>query len=674
MYNIRVEIEQKRGLMAKQTADSYDASQIQVLEGLEPVRKRPGMYIGSTGYDGVHHLIKEIADNCIDEAIAGYGTMVTIELLEDGGCRVTDNGRGIPVDVHPKTGKSTLETVLTVLHAGGKFGGGGYKVSSGLHGVGSSVVNALSTKFVAEVSHGGELYQIEFAEGKPLNELKNLGKTDMPRGTRITFYPDTKIFKEFTKFDYSWVLDYLRHQAYLTKGVRAKVYDYRTGDRYEFYFDGGIKSYVKHLNFGKDVLEDEIFYVEKQVEDSMVEIAMQYNDSYTENVMAFANNVYNPEGGMHLVGFRSAMTRVINDYARKNGLLKEKEDNLTGDDIREGQTAVILVKLPDPQFEGQTKNKLGNPEVRRYVESVTNEYYSYYLEEHPAAAKKIIGKAILAARARKAARAARENVIRKGVLEGSSLPGKLADCSSRNPDECELYIVEGDSAGGSAKVGRDSRTQAILPLRGKVLNTERARLDRMLNNNEIVSLIKGLGVGIGDQFDIKGLRYNRIIIMTDADVDGSHIATLLLTFFFRYMTEVIESGHIYLAKPPLFELTRSGNKESDFIYDEPDLDVLLDKQIAARKTNGTKVDGAAERFKQAGYTDQKRYKGLGEMDATQLWETTMNPEKRVLIQVKVADAEKADAIFNKLMGDEVELRKSFIQARAKDVNLDDLDV
>ncbi|HMU11733.1 MAG TPA: DNA topoisomerase (ATP-hydrolyzing) subunit B [Candidatus Nanoperiomorbaceae bacterium] len=660
--------------MAKQTADSYDASQIQVLEGLEPVRKRPGMYIGSTGYDGVHHLIKEIADNCIDEAIAGYGTMVTIELLEDGGCRVTDNGRGIPVDVHPKTGKSTLETVLTVLHAGGKFGGGGYKVSSGLHGVGSSVVNALSTKFVAEVSHGGELYQIEFAEGKPLSELKNLGKTDMPRGTRITFYPDTKIFKEFTKFDYSWVLDYLRHQAYLTKGVRAKVYDYRTGDRYEFYFDGGIKSYVKHLNFGKDVLEDEIFYVEKQVEDSMVEIAMQYNDSYTENVMAFANNVYNPEGGMHLVGFRSAMTRVINDYARKNGLLKEKEDNLTGDDIREGQTAVILVKLPDPQFEGQTKNKLGNPEVRRYVESVTNEYYSYYLDEHPAAAKKIIGKAILAARARKAARAARENVIRKGVLEGSSLPGKLADCSSRNPDECELYIVEGDSAGGSAKVGRDSRTQAILPLRGKVLNTERARLDRMLNNNEIVSLIKGLGVGIGDQFDIKGLRYNRIIIMTDADVDGSHIATLLLTFFFRYMTEVIESGHIYLAKPPLFELTRSGNKESDFIYDEPDLDVLLDKQIAARKTNGTKVDGAAERFKQAGYTDQKRYKGLGEMDATQLWETTMNPEKRVLIQVKVADAEKADAIFNKLMGDEVELRKSFIQARAKDVNLDDLDV
>lgn len=660
--------------MAKQTASNYDASQIQVLEGLEPVRKRPGMYIGSTGYDGVHHLIKEIADNCIDEAIAGYATTVTVELLEDGGCRVTDDGRGIPVDFHPKTGKSTLETVLTVLHAGGKFGGGGYKVSSGLHGVGSSVVNALSTKFIAEVSHDGELYRLEFKEGLPVTKLENLGKTDMPRGTRITFYPDTKIFKEFAKFDYDWVLDYLRHQAYLTKGVIAKVYDYRTDERYEFYFDGGIKAYVKHLNFGKDVVDDDIFYVEKQVEDSMVEVAMQYNDGYTENVMAFANNVHNPEGGMHLIGFRSAMTRVINDYARKNGLLKEKEDNLTGDDIREGQTAVILVKLPDPQFEGQTKNKLGNPEVRRYVESVMNEYYSYYLEEHPSTARKIVGKAILAARARKAARAARENVIRKGVLEGGSLPGKLADCSSRNPKECELYIVEGDSAGGSAKVGRDSRTQAILPLRGKVLNVERARLDRMLNNNEIVSLIKGIGVGIGDQFSIEGLRYWRIIIMTDADVDGSHIATLLLTFFFRYMPEVIEGGHVYLAKPPLFELTHSGNKPSDFIYDEPDLEVLLERRIKERRAAGTKIDATTERFKQAGYTDQKRYKGLGEMDATQLWETTMNPEKRVLMQVKVADVEKADAVFNKLMGDEVELRKSFIQARAKDVDLEDLDV
>jgi DNA gyrase subunit B len=672
--------------MAKQTkpnADDYDASQIQVLEGLEPVRKRPGMYIGSTGYDGVHHLIKEIADNCIDEAIAGYASLVKVELLADGGCRVTDDGRGIPVDTVDKTGKSGLETVLTVLHAGGKFGGGGYKVSSGLHGVGSSVVNALSTDFVAEVSHHGELYRMEFHTGVPVGPMENLGKTDMPRGTRITFYPDTTIFKEFKEFDYNFVESYLRHQAYLVKGLRAQVVDYRTNDkgqdeknphRYQFYFDGGIKSYVKHMNLGKEVLDDSIFYVEKQVEDSLIEVAIQYNDGFAENVMAFANNVYNPDGGMHVQGFRTAMTRVVNDYARKNGLLKEKEENLTGDDIREGQTAVILVKLPDPQFEGQTKNKLGNPEVRRYVDSVTSEYFAYYLEENPNVAKKIVGKAVLAARARKAARAARDSVIRKGVLDGSNLPGKLADCSSRNPRECELYIVEGDSAGGSAKTGRDSRVQAILPLRGKVLNTERARLDRMLHNAELVSLIKGMGVGIGDQFDIKGLRYWRIIIMTDADVDGSHIATLLLTFFFRYMPQVVQEGHIYLAKPPLFELVRGGNKVSDFIYDEPDLEPMLDKRIAERKAEGVKIDPTAEKFKQAGYTDQKRYKGLGEMDATQLWETTMNPEKRVLTQVKVADAEKADAIFNKLMGDEVELRKTFIQTRAKDVDLEDLDV
>ncbi|HET6622761.1 MAG TPA: DNA gyrase subunit B, partial [Candidatus Saccharimonadales bacterium] len=529
--------------MAKQkTVSDYDASQIQVLEGLEPVRKRPGMYIGSTGYDGVHHLIKEIADNCVDEAIAGHATFVDIKLLADGGVTVTDDGRGIPVDKHPKTGKSTLETVLTVLHAGGKFGGGGYKVSSGLHGVGSSVVNALSTKFIAEVVKGGQLYRLEFETGVPQGALKKVGPTDRPQGTSITFYPDATIFKETIEFDYKWVLDYLRHQAYLTKGMKARVEDERSGERYAFYFDGGIKSYVKHLNIGKDILSDNIFYVERQVEDCMVEVAIQYNDSYVETVKAFANNVFNPEGGTHMVGFRSAMTRVINDYARKNSLLKEKEDNLTGDDIREGLTAVILVKLPDPQFEGQTKNKLGNPEMRRYVEQVMNEYFAYYLEEHPASAKRIIGKAILAARARKAARAARDNVIRKGALDGLSLPGKLADCSSKDPKNSELYIVEGDSAGGSAKSGRDSKTQAILPLRGKVLNVERARLDRMLNNNEIVSLIKALGVGIDEQFDIGGLRYDRIIIMTDADVDGSHIATLLMTFFFRYMKEIVDGG------------------------------------------------------------------------------------------------------------------------------------
>lgn len=659
-------------------ADEYDASQIQVLEGLEPVRKRPGMYIGSTGYDGWHHLIKEIADNCVDEAIAGFATTVKVELLPDGGCRVTDNGRGIPVDKHPKTHVSTLETVLTVLHAGGKFGGGGYKVSSGLHGVGSSVVNALSEKFIAEVSHHGELYRVEFSEGKEIGKIKNLGKTDMPRGTRITFYPDTKIFKEFKKFDRNWVMKYLRHQAYLTKGIRAKLIDYRENEqhpfRYEFYFDGGIKSYVKHLNMGKDTLSPDIFYVDKKVEDTEVEIALQYNDGYSENVMPFANNVYNPEGGSHLVGFRSAMTRVINDYARKNNLLKEKEDNLTGDDIREGQTAVILVKIPDPQFEGQTKNKLGNPETRRYVDQVMSEYFSYYLEENPAAAKAIVNKAVLAARARKAARAARENVIRKGAFGGTNLPGKLADCSSRDPAECELYIVEGDSAGGSAKVGRDSRTQAILPLRGKVLNTERARLDRMLANQEIVSLIKGMGVGIGDQFDMSGLRYDRVIIMTDADVDGSHIATLLLTFFFRYMPQVVEDGHVYLAKPPLFELTRSGKQPSDYVYDEPELEPLLNKRIAERKAAGLKIDPDQEKFRQAGYTAQKRYKGLGEMDASQLWDTTMDPAKRVLTQIKVADAERADAIFNKLMGDAVEPRKAFIQTRANTIKMEDLDV
>ena len=658
--------------MAKpKTTASYDASQIQVLEGLEPVRKRPGMYIGSTGYDGVHHLIKEIADNCIDEAIAGHATFVDVKLLADGGITITDDGRGIPVDIHPKTGKSTLETVLTVLHAGGKFGGGGYKVSSGLHGVGSSVVNALSTKFIAEVVQKGILHRLEFERGVPQGELKKVGKTDRPQGTSITFYPDDTIFKETVEFDYQWVLDYLRHQAYLTKGIKAMVSDERTGQRYAFYFEGGIKSYVKHLNIGKEVVSDEIFYVERPTEDCMVEVAVQYNDSFSETVKAFANNVFNPEGGTHLIGFRSAMTRVINDYARKNSLIKEKEENLSGDDIREGLTAIILVKLPDPQFEGQTKNKLGNPEMRRYVEQVMNEYFAYFLEEHPQTAKRIIGKALLAARARKAARAARENVIRKGALDGLSLPGKLADCSSRNPADSEIYIVEGDSAGGSAKSGRDSKTQAILPLRGKVLNVERARLDRMLNNNEIVSLIKALGVGIDEQFDVSGLRYHRIIIMTDADVDGSHIATLLMTFFFRYMREVVDGGHIYLAKPPLF-LLRAGTSRKFYAYSDEERDEIIATLINERKEKGVNINESDDRNKQAGITMIQRYKGLGEMDAEQLWDTTMNPENRVLVQVKVEDAERADGIFSRLMGDEVETRKSFIQTHAKFVNVEDL--
>jgi DNA gyrase subunit B len=658
-------------MVKKKDDGSYDGSQIQVLEGLEPVRKRPGMYIGSTGYDGVHHLIKEIADNSIDEAIAGYATRVDIIVRDDGGLTVIDDGRGIPVDKHPKTGLSTLETVLTVLHAGGKFGGGGYKVSSGLHGVGSSVVNALSTKLIAEVVKNGELYQVVFERGATVQPLKKIGKTDRPTGTSITFYPDPEIFKETVDFDYKWVVSYLRHQAYLTKGVYATVHDERTKERQAFYFEGGIKSYVKNLNVGKEVLSDEVFYVEKQVEESMVEVAVQYNDSYAETVRPFANNVLTPDGGTHIIGFRAALTRVINDYARKNSLLKEKEENLSGDDIREGLTAVILVKLPDPQFEGQTKNKLGNPEVRRYVEQVMNEYFAYYLEENPDVAKKIVGKALLAARARKAARAARDNVLRKGALDGMGLPGKLWDCSSKSPAESEIYIVEGNSAAGSAKEGRDNRTQAILPLRGKVLNTERARLDKMFANKEIVAMIQAFGVGIGEAFDINGLRYHKIIIMTDADVDGSHIATLLLTFFFRYMREVVEGGYVYLAKPPLYSINRGQKKQ--YVYDELTLNDALGSIITDKKARGVAVDENDDQTKQAGVTIS-RFKGLGEMDAEQLWETTMNPENRVLIQVQVEDAERADAVFTKLMGDEVPLRKAFIQTRAKDVDLEELDV
>ncbi|HSX15205.1 MAG TPA: DNA topoisomerase (ATP-hydrolyzing) subunit B [Candidatus Saccharimonadales bacterium] len=659
---------------AKADDKAYSADQIQVLEGLDPVRKRPGMYIGSTGEEGLHHMVWEIVDNGIDEALAGYATGVTVTMMADGGINVFDDGRGIPVDIHPKTGKSTVETVLTVLHAGGKFGGGGYKVSSGLHGVGSSVVNALSTRLIVNIYKDGKVYHQEYTKGVPDADLAVAGKApaDKPHGTEITFYPDPTIFTETQVFNYDTILDRMRHNAYLTKGIRTTLINEITGQKYGFYFEGGIQSYVRHLNIGKEPVDDDIFYVDKQVGDGQIEIAMQYTDSFTETIKQFANNVPNPEGGSHLTGFRAALTRIINDYARKNGLLKEKEEALSGEDTREGLTAVLLVKLPDPQFEGQTKGKLGNPEVRGYVEQVMGEYFGYYLEEHPAIAKKIVGKALLAARARKAARAARENIIRKGVLDGASMPGKLADCSSKDPASSELYLVEGDSAGGSAKTGREPKTQAILPLRGKVLNVERARLDKMLANNEILSLIKALGVGIEDSFSLDGLRYHRIIIMTDADVDGSHIATLLMTFFFRYMRPVVDAGHVYLAKPPLFELVKAGRKNSIFIYDEAELDVVLDETIATRKKEGLKVDESAERFRQAGFIEQKRYKGLGEMDATQLFDTTMDPEKRVLVQIKVEDAEKADAIFNKLMGTEVELRKNFIQANAKFVK--DLDI
>jgi DNA gyrase subunit B len=656
--------------VADKAKSSYSADQITVLEGLEPVRKRPGMYIGGTGIEGLHHLVWEIVDNGIDEALAGHATEVKVTMLEDGGVQVWDNGRGIPTDIHPKTGKSTVETVLTVLHAGGKFGDGGYKVSGGLHGVGSSVVNALSSKLHVAIYRDGKVHEQDYERGVPQGDLKVTGKTDKT-GTEITFYADDTIFQT-VEFNYDTILDRLRHAAYLTKGIHTSLADEKTGQRYSFYFEGGIQSYVKHLNVGKEPIDDDIFYVDKQVEDTQVEISLQYTDAYTETIKTFANNVLNPDGGTHLTGFRTALTRVINDYARKNGLLKEKEENLSGEDTREGLTCIILVKLPDPQFEGQTKNKLGNPEVQGYVTTVMNEYFNYYLEEHPAVARKIVGKALLAARARKAARAARDNILRKGILDGAGQPGKLADCSSKDPASSEIYLVEGDSAGGSAKTGRDPKIQAILPLRGKVLNVERARLDKMLANNELVSLIKALGVGIEESFDLNGLRYHRIIIMTDADVDGSHISTLLLTFFFRFMRPVVDAGHVYLAKPPLFELVRTGKKENTFIYDEADLERVLDEEIAARKKEGAKIDPSAERYKQAGFTEQKRYKGLGEMDAEQLFETTMNPEKRVLVQVRVEDAEKADAIFNKLMGTEVELRKSFIQANAKFVK--DLDI
>lgn len=649
---------------------NYDSGSIQVLEGLEPVRKRPGMYIGGTGIEGLHHLVWEIVDNGIDEALAGHATSVAVTMNEDGSLTVVDDGRGIPTDLHPKTGKSTVETVLTVLHAGGKFGGGGYKVSGGLHGVGVSVVNALSTWLTVRVYRDGKIYEQSYRQGAPVSDLKAVGKTNRT-GTEITFLADDTIL-ESIQFNYETILDRLRHAAYLTKGIRTSLVDERTGKRHAFYFEGGIKSYVKHLNVGKDVVDEDVFYVDKQADDAQIEIAIQYAETYNETVKAFANNVYNPDGGTHMTGFRAALTRIVNDYARKNGLLKEKEEALSGEDCREGLTAVILVKLPDPQFEGQTKNKLGNPETRGHVEKVLSEQLTYYLEEHPAIARKIVGKALLAARARKAARAARDNIIRKGVLDGASMPGKLADCSSKDPKNSEIYLVEGDSAGGSAKSGRDSSTQAILPLRGKVLNVERARLDKMLANNEIVSLVKALGVGIEDSFELGGLRYHRIIIMTDADVDGSHISTLLLTFFFRYLKPVVDGGHLYLAKPPLFELVKQGRKNSIFVYDEAQLETVVDAEIARRKSEGSKINLSDERYRQAGFIEQKRYKGLGEMDAEQLFDTTMNPEKRVLVQVKVEDAEKADAIFNKLMGTEVELRKNFITTHAKFVK--DLDI
>lgn len=666
--------------MAKQTGQ-YGAGQIQVLEGLEPVRKRPGMYIGGTGSEGVHHLVWEVADNGIDEALAGHASQIMVTLREDGGITVRDNGRGIPIDKHKKTGKNALETVLTVLHAGGKFGGdeSGYKVSGGLHGVGISVVNALSSQLIARVYKDGNIYEQTFAYGTPQGDVQKVGQTE-ETGTEITFYPDPDVF-ETVQIEYDQVLDYLRHQAYLTKGIWTGVRDEANDRRYSFYFEGGIESYVRHLNRGKDLVHETPFYVSRQVEEAEIEIAIQYADTFTDNVKSFANNVHNPEGGTAVTGFRAALTRVINDYARKQGLIKEKDDNLTGEDVREGITAIISVRLPDPQFEGQTKAKLGNPEIRSYVEQVMNEWFMYYLDENPSEARKIINKTVLAAKARVAARAARDTVLRKGALEGTSLPGKLADCSTKDPSRSELYIVEGDSAGGSAKTGRDSTYQAILSLKGKVLNVERVRLDKMLGNKEIKELIMALGTSVAESFDVNKLRYHRIIIMTDADVDGAHIRTLLLTLFYRHLPELVEGGYLYIAQPPLYLL--QAGKHKIYAYSDEEKETIIN-QLIKKKGNtdpgstSTDVDNTTivdeeekGRLKLAGIKNIQRYKGLGEMDAEELWETTMNPEHRVLLQVSIDDAEKADAVFTKLMGTDVPMRKNFIQSHAQSVeNLD----
>lgn len=675
----------------------YSAKNITVLEGLDPVRKRPGMYIGGTGLEGLHHLVWEVVDNSIDEAMAGHCSDIYIAINNDGSVRIEDNGRGIPVDIHPQTKKSALETVLTTLHAGGKFGSGGYKVSGGLHGVGVSVVNALSERMTAEVKRDGKLYFQEYHRGIPQADVKS-NASATGTGTIITFLADSEIFSDIV-FDNKIILDHLRQQAYLTKNVRIHFEDKREGSecRYSYYFEGGIQSFVRHLNHGKDSVVSPPFYAEKEVDDVNVEVSLTYSSDYNEHVYTFANNIYTPEGGTHLTGFRSALTRVINEYGKKNGLLKDADGSLTGEDVREGLVAVVSIKLPNPQFEGQTKSKLGNTEVRSIVENVTNETLGYYLEEHPSEARRIIEKTSLAARARMAARAARETVIRKGLLDGMSLPGKLADCSEKSPARSELFIVEGDSAGGSAKMGRDRKFQAILPLGGKILNVERARLDRMLTSEEIKNLIVACGAGIGEQFDIKKVRYHKIVIMTDADVDGAHIRTLLLTLFFRYYREMIDAGYIYIAQPPLYGISQGKNKL--YAYDDAERDKILKSlgyspedikpEEADELTETTageessepeaeiNTDSAEEdkvetdiKSKRASKISIQRYKGLGEMNPDQLWNTTMDPERRVLLKVTIEDAIKTDEMFSMLMGDEVPPRKKFIQTHAKQATLD----
>ncbi|MCH1641503.1 DNA topoisomerase (ATP-hydrolyzing) subunit B [Paenibacillus timonensis] len=629
---------------------TYDESNIQVLEGLEAVRKRPGMYIGSTSVRGLHHLVWEVVDNSIDEALAGYANKIDVFVHPDNSVTVVDNGRGIPVGMNEKLQKSTLEVVMTVLHAGGKFGGGGYKVSGGLHGVGVSVVNALSTKVIVEVKRDGHVYQQEYHRGTPQYDVRVIGDTT-ETGTKTRFYPDPEIFTETTIFDFNTLLTRIRELAFLNKGINISLTDERTGHSESFHYEGGIMEYVRFLNHNREVLHEDPIYVEGQRDMIQVEVSLQYNDSYTENIYSFANNIHTHEGGTHESGFKSALTRIINDYARKTGMIKENDSNLTGDDVREGLTAIISVKIPEPQFEGQTKTKLGNSEVRGIVESLFAEKLQEFMDENPSVSRRILEKSLQASRAREAARKARELTRRKSALEVSALPGKLADCSSKDASISELYIVEGDSAGGSAKQGRDRHFQAILPLRGKILNVEKARLDRILGNAEIRAIITALGTGIGEEFDISKARYHKIIIMTDADVDGAHIRTLLLTFFFRYMRKIIEAGYVYIAQPPLFKIER--NKVVRYAGSEKERD-----EIIAEFGEGVKVN-------------VQRYKGLGEMNAEQLWETTMDPESRTMQQVSISDAIQADAIFDTLMGDNVEPRRDFIHEHAKYVkNLD----
>ncbi len=684
------------------TSTSYGADKIQVLEGLEPVRKRPGMYIGSTDQRGLHHCVYEIVDNSIDEAMAGHASHITVMLHDNGSVSVEDNGRGIPVDIHPKTKKSALETVLTVLHAGGKFGGdeSGYKVSGGLHGVGSSVVNALSSYMKAEVFQGGKIHMQEYVRGKPKADVKPVGKTDK-RGTKITFQLDDEIFDTLV-FSLTTLMSRFRQQCYLTRGITISIMDEREKRPeedvnlprlYRFSFQGGVGAYVRHLNHDQQTI-GEVIWFEKDSEEGFVEIGMQYSQAFQEQTISFANNIHTTEGGSHMTGFKAALTRTINAYARKEQILKEKEENLTAEDVREGLAAVISVRLREPQFEGQTKSKLGNAEMKTVVETAVNEKLAEYFEEHPGDAREVIGKCLLAARARLAARAARDAVIRKGALEGMTLPGKLADCSSKDPSECELYIVEGDSAGGSAKQGRNREFQAILPIRGKILNVEQARLDKMLGNNEIKSLIIAMGVGIGEVKDMSKLRYDRIVIMTDADVDGAHIRTLLMTFFFRHFPELINQGHLYIAQPPLYKIQLG--KEIRYVFNDADKEKTLkewgigaqdleesqteepgaeapeaeaEEEQPTAKGKGKK--GAVEAKPKSRKPGIQRYKGLGEMNPEQLWDTTMDPERRTMLRVTMEDAEAANSIFTTLMGADVAPRKKFIQTHAKGVkNLD----